>query len=279
MLQPLSKYGIIYLEVKMKGVIYCYKPNEKYYVGKTYTKESKRQKQHKHDAMVRNANTPFACAIRKYGWEEVKKTYSVLETVEAGTLEELNKLLCEKENFYIDKLNSMIPNGYNVHYSNHKKPPKLSNKEERYKKTSESLKGKYMNQSYSSKRIICIETGIEYPSISECERQMGFKHNTIGAVLHGKVSNHQGYTFKYVNGDTELKKIHDRNKNVICLETNEIYKNTREVCKVILGNKEKGRTNLINSCKYGWGFHGKHYRYIIQGNIVPCVQYSKKHGV
>lgn len=258
----------------MVGTIYCYYINNKYYIGKTYTKERQRIKQHKYDAN-HNGKTPFCHAIRKYGWENVLKSYQVLERIEGDNLEELNEILCDREIYWIKEKNSLVPNGYNVVFSNQKKPPYTANMDEVRQKLSKALKGKYMNQEYSSKKVLCVETNKVYPSVSECERQMGFKHNTIGAVLRGKHSHHQGYTFKYIDEETTLKPKSDRNKNIICLETNEIFKNSRELSIDLCGS-EKIRPNIMSACKYGWAVRGKHYRRIVNGNIVPSVQYSRK---
>lgn len=250
----------------MIGIIYSYEHDGKKYIGKTY-KEKKRKYQHKHDALVKKVNTPFACAIRKYGWDEIEKTYKIIEKYEMEDKQKLNELIVERETYWINKLNSIVPNGYNVHESNHKMIPYLTNKEERYRKTSKSLKGKYMNQEYSSKPIICIETGIEYPSVSECERQMGFKHNTIGSVLRGKSSNHKGYTFKYKNQETTLKKVKPRNKPIICVELNKEFRTTREASVWLCGNENKHR-NIRASLQHGWACSGYHWKYK-QDNTVP----------
>lgn len=212
-------------------------------------------------------NTPFAHAIRKYGWDEIEKTYKVIEKYEMEDKQKLNELIVERETYWIDKLNTLVPNGYNVYLSNHKMIPFIKSKEERYRKTSESLKGKYMNQSYSSKPVICIETGIEYPSVSECERQMGFKHNTIGNVLRGKCSNHKGYTFKYKNQKTILKKVNPRNKPIICIELNKEFRTTREASIWLCGNENK-HANIVASNKHGWACGGYHWKYK-QDNTVP----------
>jgi len=252
------------------GIIYSYEHNGKYYVGKTYGKERKRKNMHKYDAFVKKANTPFANAIRKYGWEEILKSYKVIERYEMDDKQELNKLIVERETYWIGKLNCIVPNGYNVHLSNHKMIPHLTTKEERYKKTSESLKGKYMNQEYSSKPVICIETGVEYPSVSECERQMGFKHNTIGRVLRGKGCSHKGYTFKYKNQPTNLKKRIRHNKPVICIERNKEFRTTREASIWLCGNESK-HANLRVAIEHNWICAGYHWKFK-QDNTVPSQQ-------
>ena len=273
----------------MKGVIYCYYINNKYYIGKTYGKEKKRQKQHKYDA-THGTRTPFCNAIRKYGWENVLKTYRVLETIERDTLDELNYELVERECFWIREKNSLLPNGYNVHFSNHKDVPIISNKKERYEKVSKALKGKYMNPEYSSKKILCVETGIEYPSIRECERQMGFAKNTIGAVLKGKCKHHKGYHFKFtelpnnefagdcreykrrkgtISRDEYLSKV---SKKIICNETGKTYNSIREAVREVYDGNENCRRHIQESIKYGWKVKGYSWSLLSQGNPVPSTE-------
>lgn len=65
---------------------------------------------------------------------------------------------------------------------------------------SETHRRKLINNTFV-KSIICIETEIEYPSISECVRGMfGWNRaikNSIIRTLKGNQSNYKGYTFKY----------------------------------------------------------------------------------
>ena len=280
----------------MRGVIYCYHIGNKYYVGKTYGKERKRQKQHKYDS-THGTQTPFCSAIRKYGWKNVLKTYEVLEVVEKETLKELNYELIERENFWIKEKNALLPNGYNVHFSNHKKIPYIPNKKERYEKVSKSLKGKYMNPKYSSKKIICVETGIEYPSIRECERQMGFCKNTVGAVLKGKYENHKGYHFKFTElpnneyvGDKSSKRkyatIEEANearrkfakkisKPIVCVETGEVYASIREAVRKVYGGDDGCRRHIQESIKYGWKVKGYRWKLLNQGNPVPSPEMER----
>lgn len=266
----------------MIGYIYSFTINNKIYIGKTYRSIKKRLKQHKYDAFTNKLETPLYFAIRKYGWETALKSFNVVEELEYETIEELNKRLCERENYNIDKFNSMLPNGYNVHYSNHIKPTHITNKKERYEKTSKSLKGKYLNCEYSSKKVICEQTGEIFPSISEFARHIKTKVNNIRNLHYGK------WSLQYIDETFDINKfiikpfydvkakMNKRNKNVICLDDGKIFKNTREVSEYICGDKEKIRPNIVNACKYGWKVYGKSYRYYIQDNIVPSIEYSKK---
>lgn len=241
-----------------------YQPNDKIYVGKTYTKERKRKKQHKYDAYTKQLETPFANAIRKYGWEKTLSSYKVLETIYSDDLQDLNIKLIEKENHWINTLNTIVPNGYNVHFSNHEKIPTILNREEKNNKISKALKGKYMNSTSTSKRVMCIDTGIIYPSISECERQMNFCRGSVSSVLNGKQYAHLGYRFKYVDesNDKIIKEQNIRNKPIRCIETGEVFDTAREISYILTGDKEKIRGNILASCKHGWACRGKHYEFV-----------------
>ena len=86
-----------------KGVIYLITNmiNGKSYVGQTIQKLSKRLSRHKNDK-----RPGLGQAIQKYGWENF--THKILE--ECENREQLN----EREIFWIAKLNTQTPNGYNL---------------------------------------------------------------------------------------------------------------------------------------------------------------------
>ena len=92
-------------ESQQTGVIYLITNtlNGKNYVGKTKQKLEKRITQHKYDS--RKGRLGLGAAIRKYGWEN----FSV-EVLETCPVEMLN----EREKFFIAKLNTQVPNGYNL---------------------------------------------------------------------------------------------------------------------------------------------------------------------
>lgn len=243
----------------MRGIIYCYCVNNKYYIGKTYGLERKRKDKHKHEALTKKADTPFARAIRKYGWDNVVKTYRVLEVIECDNKRQLNEKLVELENKHIIEKNSIIPNGYNVNASGTLEIPIIENKDDVYRKISKSLKGKYMNQEYSSKKIVCIELDKEYPSISECARDLGITRQAICSVLSGRTVTAKGYTFKYADKDKnrEYKKI----KKVLCIETGEEFKSLRKASLRFSG-KDNQHSNIALAIKNGWAYKGYHFKYI-----------------
>lgn len=262
-----------------KGKIYCYNIGEKYYVGKTYNEDRKRQKQHKYDAN-HGTQTPFCFAIRKYGWENVLETYKVLEVLENKTLQDLNYNLIERENYWIDKLNSLLPNGYNVHYSNHKKIPYIPNKEERYNKVSQKLKGRNNNPLLSN-RIICVETGIIYPSVREAERVNNFPKNTIGGALNGKKRTAHGFNWKYVDKPTPIFDInkarkkplvekHSQKIEVVCLETNKQYESIN-ACVRAFGWSKDSKKGVSKSCKQKTKYRNFNFRFSNYDNPVPSV--------
>lgn len=255
-----------------RGVIYCYFINNKYYVGKAYTSEKKRQKQHKYSAR-HGTQTPFCSAIRKYGWGNVIKTYQVLEEVKAESLEELNEKLIIKENYWIKEKNSLLPDGYNVHLSNHKKIAYIPNKKERYEKISKALKGKN-NNIYTSKRIICVESGIIYPSISEAERQLNITKGSLTHVLSGRNKKCHGYSFRYIDfsNDKIDNRISRKDTSVICIETDKVYKTISDCSIDMFGNRNY-RKGINKACILGIEYHKYHFKYLNQDN--PLLNLNK----
>ena len=261
------------------GKIYCYYINNKYYVGKTYCKDKKRQKQHKYDSS-HGTNTPFCSAIRKYGWENILKTYKILEVIEKENLEELNYELIERENYWIREKNSLLPNGYNVHFSNHKKIPYVPNKKERYEKVSKALKGKNNNPLLSN-RIICVETNVIYPSVREAERLNDFPKNSLGNCLNGKQKTAKGFHWKYVDKETPkydvdkarkipLVNIYKQWKPVICIETNKTYKSINECCRDMFGTISC-KKELSKHCKNGKKYRNYTFKFLVHDNPVPSL--------
>jgi group I intron endonuclease len=88
------------------GIIYLWtnKNTGKHYVGQTIHPDQ-RKRNHIHEAFVRGSDYYFHRSLRKHGLEAFK--YEILEEgIERD-------LLNERENYYINKFNSIWPNGYN----------------------------------------------------------------------------------------------------------------------------------------------------------------------
>lgn len=50
----------------------------------------------------------------------------------------------------------------------------------------------------ASRKIICIETGVEYPSVSAASRELGICKSSLYRVINGEQKTAGGYTFKEV---------------------------------------------------------------------------------
>lgn len=243
----------------MTGVIYQYKINNKLYIGKTYTQERKRQAKHKFEALRLNKQTPFARAIRKYGWEEVLKGYSVIEKIENNDKKELNKKLIERESYWIKKKNTIVPNGYNIYARGQETIPHTLNKDEIYEKVSKTLKGKYLNNN-SSRMVYCLELDKWFVSIREAERQTGIRDDGIGKSASGINPTAGGYHWSYDGINFRFNKEKVR-KKVKRIETGEIFNSILEASKSI-DNKESTYGQLKTAIKKGWACKGYHYELI-----------------
>jgi group I intron endonuclease len=213
--------------------------NSKAYIGQTTRSVEVRWKEHKND---KRACKALFRAIHKYGAENF--VISIL--CRCDSVEELNK----KEKQYIEELNSITPNGYNLRTGgfnslmseDSKKKMSLSHLGERNfnfgKPKSEEIKnkisaaniGKKRSQSFKDSRsqymrlnnpqfnmsvekierlnayndikkvkIICIETGIIYGSISEAAKELSISKGNISRVLSGKYKQTNGFSFKEIS--------------------------------------------------------------------------------
>jgi len=229
------------------------KVNGKTYIGQTITSLNERWKNH---CAKSSSCRALSNAIAKYGRENFTK-----EIVDfADSLEDLNK----KEEFCINKFNSLAPNGYNLKTGGDQ--PRLC--AESIKKVSESKKGmkawnegltkddprvaKYVrygkdthafgkvgyrkgkkhtekakrkmsewhsgrklseetkkkmsearkNSPYLAKvkkKVLCIETGIVYESISDASRKMNISISEISNACNRKRKQAKKYTFKFTS--------------------------------------------------------------------------------
>ena len=94
------------------AIIYCYtnQINGKKYIGQTINPEQ-RKNQHKSSAFNpkdEEYETLLHKAFRKYGYDSF--TYEILVEIKDNDFNLLNELEC----YYIQKLNSKTPNGYNI---------------------------------------------------------------------------------------------------------------------------------------------------------------------
>lgn len=249
----------------MRGVIYSYNINDKFYIGKTYMQERKRKAKHKFEALKLNKENPFGRCIRKYGWENVLKTYKVIEEIFADSKEELNKELIEKETYYMIQYNSIVPNGYNIYIKGQDSIPHTYNKEEIYKRVSNSLKGKYLNNQ-NSRKVYCVEKNIWYDSVSEAARQLGMHLSGIQKCATKVQCSAGGFTWNYENEIPRLPK-EKLKYAVLCVETGIVYESLSEASRKITGKRE-GKANIkisTQTTRKAYGFHWK-----IVNKTIPC---------
>jgi group I intron endonuclease len=160
------------------NTIYCFvnKINNKRYVGSTIVEPKKRYNQHKYNAFHENAhqyNYPLYQAFRKYGIDNFD--YIVLEQLDCTEIE-----LRQKEKEYIEKYNTLSPNGYNqtidtIH---------PINAVESYAKMSETKRNQSLRVAEydnDTKEIINI-----WRSIVDCAEQEGLGEKHLGGCCRGE---------------------------------------------------------------------------------------------
>lgn len=125
--------------------------NGKIYVGQTTRGFEQRISEHRH-----NTTSCIGQAIQKYGWENFKA-----EIIEyCSSIQEL----CEREKFWIEKLNSTFPNGYNV-----MKAPiirKLNNKIRKIVPTQNKFNPKVLNITACRLRSLRKKSGLSQQKVA-----------------------------------------------------------------------------------------------------------------
>ena len=239
----------------MQGVIYKYtSQNGKIYVGQTLILERKRIDKHKYEAFTKHCDTPFGHAIRKYGWDIIRASYTVIETVEAEDRKALKAKLTERENYWIETLDTFVPKGYNVKLTNQHTLSEYRNKAAMYAKVSATLKGKHLNEKATSKPVIDMTTGKQYPSISEAARDTGLLVQSICRMLKSKQLQTGGHKFCYIdetgNPDTSnIRTINRKQLPVYCPELDRTFVSAYEAAKYI--GKPDGKANIRIAAETG----------------------------
>ena len=199
------------------------KINQKQYIGQTTRSFKERISEH-----CRKDNTLIGKAIKKYGIDN----FECVIIDKADDTSELNK----KEMYWIRKLNTMTPNGYNLCYGGNNTKG-YSHREESKEKmsltklklgtmkgpknhfygknhteeTKEKLKkswtndrkqrmsefSKKLDRSYSFVKVRNITTGRVYDSIKEASQDTGVLETHITRVCKGKRKSAGGYKWEY----------------------------------------------------------------------------------
>lgn len=203
-------------------IIYTFKNklNDKVYVGQTCRTFKERMGEH-----LRHKNTVLGKALAKYGIDNFE--YKIID--EAKTIEELN----EKEIFWIEKLNSITPYGYNLckggnntlgynHTEESKEKMRLSKKDtfkgkdnpffgkkhthETRKKMrnawteerKEQLRLSVKTRKQRTVKVRNVDTGEVFESVKKAAEKYNLKDTHISRVCRGKRKTTGGFKWEYV---------------------------------------------------------------------------------
>lgn len=185
----------------MKGIYQIFnKENGKRYIGQS-NNLSHRKSCHLYDLKnKRHKNTNLQNDYDKNP-ESIK--FEVLCTCKYEELDDL-------ERFYIEKYDTTNPkNGYNQ-YDGGKMGFRVTDLAKKKigcaNKGNQSMKGLKLSDEWRKhlsdaqphkKKILCVETGKEYPSFAEAARQTGLNRSKIVSVCTGKRKSTGGYHFRY----------------------------------------------------------------------------------
>ena len=242
----------------MIGYVYKCEIANKIYIGKTSGKPLERYKVHLYNAFVYKSKIPIAEALRSVGEQDALKCFSVIEEINGESWEELENKLCDRENYWMEKLGTMYPNGYNVHKSYPSR--KITNH------APQKPRDKVM------RKIICLDTGEEFPSIAQASRTYGVSSTAVCNCVKGKTNTASGLHWKYKDEEYHKSKRNEGMKNhpslshpVVCKETGERYESIGEaarqmgVCKTNIWRCAKGDAISV---------HGLHWGFVIDGKDV-----------
>ena len=242
----------------MIGYVYKCEIANKIYIGKTSGKPLERYKVHLYNAFVYKSKIPIAEALRSVGEQDALKCFSVIEEINGESWEELENKLCDRENYWMEKLETMYPNGYNVHKSYPSR--RITNH------APQKPREKVM------RKIICLDTGEEFPSIAQASRTYAVSSTAVCNCVKGKTNTASGLHWKYKDEEYHKSKRNEGMKNhpslshpVVCKETGERYESIGEaarqmgVCKTNIWRCAKGDAISV---------HGLHWGFVIDGKDV-----------
>ena len=144
--------------------------------------------------------------IQKYQSNNPEYGYNILDGGQIATMPQIVK----------DKLSIALRGNQNGagHPCSEEKKKKISDAQKGRKltqehkdKLSKAKKGKThtisddtkkkISDSHNKKQVICVETGIVYPSIQQCGRDLGFLPTMICANCRGRIKSYRGFHFQY----------------------------------------------------------------------------------
>ena len=204
--------------------VYCFTNliNGKKYVGSTVQLPEERRKQHYNDANTeRKKNYPLYQAFKKYG-----KDNFLFEVLVEKECSEQEIRLIERE--YIEKLNTLTPNGYNqtLNTEHSFQDPLV------YKKVSETKR----EQSKQVAMLTLEEELVKiFRSIADCAEETGYDEKKIGACCRGERKTTQNHIFYWL----------DENDNYIIPEyKRDYYKGDINTTQKQITNRKVAKVDL-----------------------------------
>lgn len=218
----MGEQGVIY---KIENLV-----NGKVYIGQTKQNFERRLKDHLW--MLRNGkhdNKHLQNAWNKYGSNNFG--FSVVEKCDIEKLDEAERfwIAYYKALKGVYNLESGGTKNKEIHESTRSKMSEIT-------KSHGWVGGKHPN----AKKVVCIDTGVIYPSIVEASEDIGCNYDNIHQVCLGnnvcaKGKDGKYYQFAYYEEGKsyELKQIRNIKipKKVICVNTGEIFNSTREAAE------------------------------------------------
>lgn len=233
----------------------------------------------------------FYNAIQKYGWKNIQH-----EIIASGlTKEEASHM----EKILIEKLDLTNPEyGYNIMIGNEHSLSSLLKQSESLRafyadhgpyqnvrcgtgvlqtmkyKSNDSYNGDMNTTPGSTRRVKCIDTGIEYDSVVDASSATGIPKGHIYSNALGARTNAGGMQWEYIEPPHRLyHKMSEEycenkrgNKNgrarsIACLETGEVY----ETCKDLATKLGVGKSFVSNFMRRNKKHLGLHYEYLDKG--------------
>lgn len=260
--------------------------NNKCYIGQTRNNIKYRWQHHKWKANNPNkpdTDYPLYHSMRKYGIQNF--TIIILEEVD-------NEQLNQKEQFWINELNSLVPNGYNCNLGG----------DGSFKFNYSEILNYYLNQgnenaSKTAKKFNCSLNTIlkilaeqnlkgqgkyikiyqidkntgeiikQFPSLIAAEQELNITHTQLWAAVNHQAKTAGGYCWCKVNDfkNFKLSQYKDKRKRQVqCIETQQIFNSVKDAARWCIqqrltdGNINNVYNNLLKVIKktgYAYNLH------------------------